>query len=57
MVDALCWNGNYLDTIRNTNEYNSGGADWRYNDRLNNFNLGKFLYKTACHQEKLLEEK
>ena len=53
-----CWNGNYLDTIRNTNEYNSGGADWRYNDRLNNFNLGKFpLYKTACHQEKTARRK
>jgi hypothetical protein len=53
-----CWNGNYLDTIRNTNEYNSGGADWKYNDRLNNFNLDRFpLYKTACHQEKTARRK
>ncbi len=53
-----CWNGNYLDSVRNTNEYNSGGAEWKYNDRLNNFNLGKFpLYKTACHQEKTARRK
>jgi len=53
-----CWNGNYLDTVRNTNEYNSGGAEWKYNDRLNNFELNKFPnYVTACHQEKTARRK
>jgi hypothetical protein len=50
-----CYAGNYLDEIRSTNTYNSGSATWRFNDRLNNYNVNK--PKTACLQEKSARRK
>ena len=50
-----CFNGNYLDEIRSTNTYNSGSADWKYNDRLNNYNVNKPT--TAGKQERTARRK